>query len=310
MELLARIFYKENHLDKILNVIEEDSVLFWKNRSNLDLDFYGARIHTDKQGFRLVSQQKDWNNSKNRFLVLGPSPCFGWGVRDEDTYSSIMQRELSAKRIDVSIKNASQIGYSSYQGKLLFEQIINSSIKAPTHIFITYIVNDVDYSRFYYSSSIEDDLVQPRSKIVVTMNNFIARYSMYKLIRQLLKKNVAKDAKATQRIGLTLYRKNIEEMINVAKKNNIKVYLGLYPLRLPDSPETKVINQSVENYHAQMKSVAKMTGTSIVDLITVLDQAKAYPYIDKRYDTFHPNSYGHKLIADKLMSTIESELNR
>jgi lysophospholipase L1-like esterase len=309
IEVAARHFYKENHLDKILNVIKEDSVLFWKNRPNLDLEFYGARIHTDSLGFRFVSKEDKWEQSKNRLLVLGPSPCFGWGVSDEDTYSSILQRELALKKIDISVKNASQIGFSSYQGKLLFENLMNSKMKSPTHIFITYIVNDLDYRRFYYSGPVEDDLIYPRSKTIVMINNFVSDLSIYKVIRNMLQKNSDNNLKYIQRVSPSLYRKNIDEIISLAKKKNIKVYLGLYPLKLPESPSTKLINQSVELYHAEMKSIAKKTGASLVDLVTVLAQAESYPYIDKRYDTFHPNTYGHRLIANKLVSIIESELN-
>ncbi|MCK5492619.1 MAG: hypothetical protein KAJ14_05875, partial [Candidatus Omnitrophica bacterium] len=120
IELSVRIIFPgEDELDKILNVLQQDSLLFWRLKPNLNVKFQSVRVETNSLGLRVQDRMNNIANSKQdfRIICLGASPTFGWGVDIDDAYPSRLERILAEKfnlyrRIEVI--NAGIIGYTSY----------------------------------------------------------------------------------------------------------------------------------------------------------------------------------------------------
>lgn len=242
LEAASRLFFKApDDLSSILSILEQDSVLFWRQRPNLDIIFQGVQVNTNQMGFRNREFDQE-KNGKFRIVCLGASPTFGWGVKAEESYPAVLERAIkercgSAKNIEVI--NAGIIGYSSYQGLLLFKkQILGLS---PDVVIVSYLVNDLDKYRFYRNSGQSDNELRPKNEALVFAENMLNQSAFCQAFRRLLFKvgriNTKLYGKAgyiyqdNRRVALPDYRNNLNEIIAIAKKNGIKVVLVNMPVR-------------------------------------------------------------------------------
>ncbi len=94
-EIMAGMFApQKNRLERILDILEQDSMLFWKQKKNLDIKFEGAKVHTNSLGLRNKEAMIKKGNDVFRIICLGASPTFGWGVKEEQTYSYQLENLL------------------------------------------------------------------------------------------------------------------------------------------------------------------------------------------------------------------------
>ena len=241
LEFGASFFVKSDNdrLQDIIRLLEQDSVLFWKQKANLDVEFQKQKVLTNSIGFRNseIKQKK-----KTRIVCLGASPTFGYGVKYEDTYPFVLEQLLKQNGFDVDVINAGEIGYSSYQGLNLFKnKIIDLQ---PDIIIVSYVINDIDKYRFFRSNYLPDKELKPLSNFVVIISNFIYNSNIFKLINMLSKsklskrqqyygKNYNNQYSENRRVSLEDYEKNLKEFIYLAKENNIKIFFIVMPVNLP-----------------------------------------------------------------------------
>lgn len=144
-----------NALYRTRRILQTDPALGWRARPGLDTAFEKQPLITDSRGFRLWKIPPVGSASAApQLLTLGPSSAFGWGVRAEETY-----HELTAQTLHIPALNASQIGYSSVQGELLWKQL-QPDRKAqdglPRFALLAYGINDLDKFRFYGANGERD----------------------------------------------------------------------------------------------------------------------------------------------------------
>jgi lysophospholipase L1-like esterase len=119
----------------------------------------GVPVQTNEIGLRNPPLQS-LQASQERILVLGPSSTFGWGVPEEKTYARTLEKRLRQyMHSQVSIINAGQIGFSSWQGVRFYQQELQQL--HPTVLVIAYGVNDVDRHRFFYNNDQPDPIALP-----------------------------------------------------------------------------------------------------------------------------------------------------
>lgn len=386
LELISSILISNNpdRLSDILRLLQQDSILFWKQKSNLDTEFQKQKVVTNDMGFRCHTIKE---KNKKRIICLGASPTFGWGVKYEDTYPVVTEQLLKENNFDVEVINAGEIGYSSYQGlNLLKTKILNLK---PDIITVSYVINDVDKYRFFRSGSLEDKELQPLSNIFVTVSNIVYKSNFFKLIKQITQNNISKRMQyygkkynnqynENRRVSMENYYDNLNEIIKTAKENNIKLFFIVMPVNLPtkqilkeeenlkienllkefnesfikedfkkskdilskileiDSYSTKahyyfgIIADKENNIDLADEYFEKAKNFEIFDCasislkyndimrkiatdknIDLCDCAKEffdyngdYLFVDPKYDCFHPNDKGHKIIADMVAKNI------
>jgi len=374
LEVVISFTLPKSRLDQILNVLERDSLLIWKQRPNLKTDFFNEEIQTDELGLRnKINLNK---KSKLRMLVLGASPTFGWGVPQDETYAKRLEKKFSNK---LEVINAAHIGHSSYQGLLFLKKNIKQ-IK-PDIVSIPYVINDVDRYRFFENSGGPDkSRIQNDNKFILT-SNFISKLEIVRLMRTLVLSFRENDPKLIQndfkfkeaRVPFEQYKKNLEEFNELSKVHNFKIIFVKMPVNLPLGPTsnpiedlTKVSELSCDQkvlkidlllkssslipelYHMQaqcfyqlnkvseaketllklkqiqshraardalqynqyIESYAKKLNKPLVDIVSVFKQHKGeYLFVDKKMDTIHPNSLGHKLIAEAISKDLEQTIS-
>ncbi len=248
LEITAHLFYPyQDRLEKILNVLEQDPLFFWRHKPNLNISFQGCDIKINSQGFR-ADREYSLKNEKGilRIMCLGASPTFGWGVDFKYAYPRQLEEILRSnyKQYNFEVINAGIIGYSSYQGLLFLK---NEILKySPDIITVAYVINDVDRYRFFRSDGRPDKELQPLNPLTVLLKNIYKKSSLYNLAEKWLlklKDNMRFTFVVNPVIGLPQarvsaqdYQHNLEEIIRIARDKGIKIIFIKMPVNLPTSP--------------------------------------------------------------------------
>lgn len=312
IELFSYLVYSPGHLDQINKILVEDKTRFWKVKSNYSNSFFGEEVNTDSFGFRKTTSESRWDSAKIRLAIMGASPSFGWGVKDSETYASILGKKFPDY---ISVKNFSQIGYSSHQGKSLLAEVLKWK---PTHIIFTYVINDLDYYRFFYGENLHDREVLTSSESIVTVRNYIKELYTPKLALSLIPTSTNKEQmKRKTRVPLNDYLSNYDYLIKESMKNGITPILIKFPVNLPTDNRFKLDKKKEENaqiakrsvnYNSSLEKLSSKRSILLIDLVKVRDTNKEYLFLDPNGDTIHPNILGHKEFAKEIYNQINKNV--
>ncbi|MCF7907349.1 MAG: hypothetical protein K9L86_00510 [Candidatus Omnitrophica bacterium] len=244
LEVGARYLFPNNdRLQEILRVLEQDSILFWRQRENLDTEFQKTGLKTNFIGLRDEVQNFGKKANLVRVICLGASPTFGWAVEGEDSYPDQLENMLNhnpkGKKI-YEVINAGVIGYSSYQGLLFLK---NELLRFdPDIITIAYGVNDMDKHRFYRSNGKMDKELYPKNRSSVFLENIFNNSKLVRVCRDfvLYLKGYRKDFSGIKgstfsdsvRVSPQDYKNNLDEILKIAKKKGIKIIFIKMPMDL------------------------------------------------------------------------------
>lgn len=149
MEILLRLFFPQETNPLFLptgdreTFAEYDSLLGWKMIPNATGDFFSREFSTDikinNQGFRDDDFPFEKALGKKRIAIIGDSYAWGFGVEENETFSTILEQKLGE---GYEVLNFGVSGYGTDQYYLL----LNSTVFAyhPDIILITFHPNDVE----------------------------------------------------------------------------------------------------------------------------------------------------------------------
>lgn len=296
LEFLSRLVVPcRDNIGQILQILEQDSVLFWRQKPNSILSFQNTKVKINSFGLRNRNIQLKKTEEVFRIICLGASPTFGWGVDSEDAYPYQVEKLLRekygfSKRIEVI--NAGSIGYSSYQGlNFLKKDILKFS---PDLITVSYVINDVDKHRFYRSNGKSDKELASKNKTLVAVENFLDKSNLFKLLKASIIRSKGIAAKhfsqggrgvylEKRRVSLEDYRKNLDQIINIATNNNIEVVFIKMPVNLPAEEEvSELLRVKADSCFSKAFGYAKNDKYSLA--VRELKEALEYiPYSSKAY---------------------------
>ncbi len=310
LELIFFFFYPKSsdRLLDILRIIEQDSVLIWKQKPYLDTEFQNQAVKTNSIGFRSDEiKEKD----KIRIISLGASPTFGWGVRSEDTYPSVVGKELKKHNIDSESINAGEIGYSSYQGLLLLKNTV-LNLK-PDIITVSFVINDIDKYRFFRSNSMRDSRLKPFPEAFVTVSNIMHKSSLFRAFYDMTSKFMSKKSKyygksfnnaynENRRVSVEEYEYNLNAIADIAQKNGIKIVFVVMPVNLPEKKtllpsEKEYLKNAVAEAEKEIKNKDYKRAKRILDRLLYIDEysPKVYYYLGIIADIEHKSK-----LADEM----------
>lgn len=101
-------------------------VYLWELSPGLkgERDTLGKPIHTNREGFRMKEVTRKKPAEEFRIMTLGDSSAFGYGVNDEDAFSSRLEKKLQEKSPGRNIRviNTAVSGYSTFQAMKFMEE--------------------------------------------------------------------------------------------------------------------------------------------------------------------------------------------
>ena len=245
---LRNIFqYDQNcvKFDKDLLYVPKDGLCNFKN-------FEFDTTLTFRERSRINKNQVKFRNNE-KIVVLGDSIGMGWGVNDQETFSSILER-----RINKEVKNLSVSSYGTVRElKSLFK---TANYKDFDTIIIQYNDNDItenkylDIEKTYSKKEYRDKILKEKD---INNLNFILRNfkSTFRLFFTDLRK-VLFEEKSKLKIDFNEHKKYIDKLIlNNEKIKNKKILIiflegpHMKILNFPRSDKIDYLNIRLEKKH-------------------------------------------------------------
>ena len=273
-------------------------------------------IVSDAKGNRISAQNsKVEKDDAHTLYVLGDSSSFGWGVDFEDSYPQQLAGKLKQLSLtsDITVKNYSTPGFTSYQGRLLLEDRVK--IKIGDIVLVSFGSNDS-----YPSLKSDSEQFQARNSMVGKISWFLNHLLVIKWMRTLIHSLPEQRIPKTKinRVSIEEYQKNLGVIFKEIQKQGGKPHF------------ISICNRG--KYRSVAELAAKSAHIPFYDFPEIFS-----PYLSKVHDLFpekfvtyfeaygkileketqllylfpdlcHPNAIGHGLIANALFEGLEGEI--
>lgn len=272
-----------------LKVRSDDPILGHEHVRKGSAILQSIEIRTNEWGLR-GGPVKELPTGGRRILVLGGSITLGWGVKEEDTLTSRLQRMFEEKNENVQVLNA---GIGNYNAERYVRHFFRDleGLK-PTDIVVHYFLRDAEKL-----NSGGGNILLRHSQLAVTL--WIALNRVFgpqgeKSVEDHYQTVYGEDAP-----GYKAMTSSLKELAGYAKANNIRLTLAMVPdvHNLENYPFTAI--------HENMKKLALSLGYDFVDLLPAFGKLNPQQIWAMPGDP-HPNALGHKLMADALFPVLES----
>jgi lysophospholipase L1-like esterase len=241
-------------------------------------------IKINSVGFRdkeyLVPKPKD----VYRIIVLGSSLTFGWGVAEEKSYVSLVERWLEGEtgKKKIEIINTSVCNYNSVRKiEAFFEK---SLVFEPDMIILSFFINDAENLQAKRGS-----FLLRNSQLAVLLwtryHQVIRRIGITEDIVNYYKKLYSDDSE-----GWLRCQQSMKDLANYSKENQLVVLLTMIP------EIHNLQNYPYKDIHAIMRRKAAELNFSFLDFYDALKNVEAHKIWAMRGDP-HPNEKGHLIMA-------------
>ncbi len=248
--------------------------------TTVTLNANGARLNKNKE-FPKV----------NQIIAIGDSVTMGWGVKNDETYASILEDLLEVRTLN--------LGVNSYNTSRALDKLLNfPDYKDASTIIIQYHENDYLENLYYVENGpkfyTKDEFISRQDAINQTYSWHTGGYDFFDYTLKLLQLSIAhifnnKFVTESPR-NLTLEAKvffKILEHHQSLKQKKIIVFDGS-ELDRQHNDFKKKFSEAAENY-----------GFENVEVLGIQFSSQDYFRLDN-----HQNTLGHKKIAQKIFSAL------
>lgn len=225
--------------------------------------YRGRYVNVDANGFRLTADQGAWppDPSSYNIFLFGGSTAFGYGVADDQTIASHLQRFLRENVADdLRVYNFGRGDYYSTQERILFEQLLASGPVPDLAIFVDGL-ND-----FFYHTD-EPKYTRRLQESVAGKNLSPYRFSALPVSRV-----------------IRAVRKGLKSLRTTSGEP-------------PDDVDPKVIRSVIDRYLANKQMVETVADSHDVKTVFVWQPIPSFEY-DARLHPFAGSGYGDHRYAE------------
>ena len=205
------------------DIVEKDPWLFWQLKANATAPLdQGRMTGFIANGDRMRNPEVPVERGPNDFrvLCLGDSITFGWGVRYEEAYPTLLAellRKAQPER-EIHVLNSACSGYSAHQG---LEMLERRGLKyRPDVVTIWFGWND---------SVVWDGMTDAEHARLFAREHLLTFSATYRVLSYLLRRgaheSVEEERKETRarlpRMPLDDYKARLREMVELARANQI-----------------------------------------------------------------------------------------
>ncbi|MBN1210986.1 MAG: SGNH/GDSL hydrolase family protein [candidate division Zixibacteria bacterium] len=307
-------FFPVNRDIDFCDIYKKDPHLFWTFRENITTkseQFSYLTYHINSHGFRGPEFEKEKKNY--RILALGNSCTFGWGVDQDYTWVSQLEKILERQFPDnnCEVINAGIPGYSSHQGKILLKEKL-LDLK-PDMVLIMFGWND----HFAAGKGISDLEQKMPGRFIIGLQNFFSRFKTYQLMRKIILSASEKQEfvslgqmEGKRRVSPQEFYVNLAAIAHLARENNAQPVLLVPPIACAQTyfngtlSQLHVIHQAYQN---RIRAVAQKEHIPLIDLQAEFDRYRDL-FTDAYGDPTHFNENGHRLTAETIAGQIMPNL--
>ena len=301
-EMLLRVFSNitVHGLDEGIINYEDKPIFNYPGISNKKA--FGKKIYTDTNGFRVQKKIEQEKKNKKNIYFVGGSVTFGKGVKQENTFTGILNKEIE----DYNIINAGVVGSNLENNIEIIRTKINK--KNLKYIFINYSLDDlanidtiikfneqnIDQKNTLYEKLKNNNLINYLNKFI---RNKSVIYIMLKGYIFDIEKNFYQQALNFYKVDNNL--KTLEKLIgNVSK---LESYNKIIFIMVPYSYQIEKEKCRKDDF-AEKEIVKTITNKNIrlIRFKEFFCKDENREKIFFKYDPAHLSNYGHKLVANIL----------
>ncbi|MFM8312861.1 MAG: SGNH/GDSL hydrolase family protein [Deltaproteobacteria bacterium] len=277
-----------------LKIQSENPKIRHKHRPNSQAHLMNVDVRINSDGLRDHEHSIE-KNGKYRIAFLGDSLTFGWGVREEENFKSLLEKKFNQLQ-PVDIINFGTGNYNTEQEVNLF---LESGLKySPNKVVVFYFINDAEPTR---SKSPWSFLENSRmlSFYWSRINNLLGRWntdrSFYSFYSRLYD---------DQQEGWKNTKAALSQLNEECKKRNISLQVVL----LPELHELK--NYPFQKQHNMVLKHLRSLNIAYLD---ITDNFKSFSKPTELWvssDDAHPNALAHSMISDFVHDFIKPSHKR
>ena len=274
-------------------------------------------INSNTAGFRVpLADEAKKENSRRTLYVLGDSSSFGWGVDFQKTYPFILVDKLKgASTKHINLKNLSLPGFSSFHGKLLWQEFGN--VKKGDWVILSFGWNDS-------SSSHKTDRAQfeLRNSAIGKVSWNLRQVLFFRWMRSWLtplrEPALVDEVEIGKRVPLKQYLNNLETLVEGVQEKGAKPILVSVCnfAEYRDGARETAKNKKLPfyNFPAELEPFLPTVNDRFPDqLVTYFEaygeQMETDPMLVFLFpDGCHPNEIGHGLMAEILFNSLKGDI--
>jgi len=248
------------------------------------------------RGEEIPKKQKD----EIRFLLLGDSSVFGYGVTTEDTFGEVAATQLQ-KIVgqDARAVNGAIPGHSSEQSSLLLREI--GAEIAPDFVVIANMWSDI------YDGTKPEDAPVSSFALVRLGTEWLEPWRKPRKISWVYTgADLSAPPEDGPRVALRTYRKNLLQLVEQSKALGAKPLFLMLPVPIDMAPGGAP--EWLTQYRLVMEHVAVTQNVPLVDAPSWFENHN--PSAKDFYDNVHPSREGHQKIGMALAEVLSQQLQR
>jgi lysophospholipase L1-like esterase len=296
------------------DIVEKDPWLFWKLKRNATAPLDdGKMTGFISNGDRMRNPEVPVERGPNDFrvLCLGDSITFGWGVRYEEAYPTLLAELLREARPgrEIQVLNASCSGYSIYQGH---EMLRRKGLKyRPDVVTIWFGWND----KFPW-----DGMTDAEHARLFSREHLLSRSATYRVLGYALRrskheeerKERKREEEGLPRVPLPEYQARLREMVEMARASETSLGRGARVVLIQgcfrDQMRSARKRGGRFELDAYQQATAEVAEQLEVPMLSICDALSEAGLREKDFlDWGHLDSKGLRVVAEALFALMAEQ---
>ncbi len=277
-------------------------------------DEQGIEVRINSLGLRGEEIVIPKPKGTRRFMTVGDSSVFGFGVPEEAVFSSVTAASLQDKTGNaIEAINGAIPGYSTYQTINLLR--LRTWKADPDVLIVGNIWSDNNFGSF-----VDKDLIATMAGfeqgILARFHRLMTFSALYRVadwrrrvrsraskIEEVGQSIYAGEQIGSRRVEINDYAQNLEILIDSAHERNAEVVF----LMLANEDDIKKGDTQFHAWHSYrevMKDTARRHALPIVSMVDVFQQS-GYSSKELFLDQMHPTVLGHRILGEEFAKQLE-----
>jgi len=257
----------------------------------------------DAQGFRYKEDLGPKKSGQLRIFTFGDSVTDGWGVSDDQTYSSVLEKLLDSDSCPRHTFQVVDAGVNAYSNSMAIDRLttVIDDKYDPDMVILAYAFNTY-FERLAYLHGAEREKMLRR----VALKSYARRSAIYNFLivdllrevvyyrfRRLLTQGTWNTQNSQPDMDPAPYKVKLNDAWELCQRRNVPMVI----LVLGTLDQRTELDQ----YQVAMLDFARDRHVPLVNMIDVLRSKDQAPYY---MDHVHPTAIGQELIAEELHKVI------
>lgn len=299
LEALTRVVFNRNGMHfgiemwKYAREIKQRSpvaAMGHEHAPNRDAILMGVPVRINADGLRDREFQRARTPGVRRIMVLGDSMTFGWGARQEDTYSKVLERRLNQAGRPTEVINTGVGNYNTTQEVAYFRE--RGRAYRPDDVILAFYINDAEPT----PQPVQNPLARHSAFYVLASSGFDAVQRRVGLKQDLL--TYYSELYSDRNPGWEACRAAIAEFRQLAGSIGAAPLVAIIPeLHHADA------DYPFRHVHELVADLARRASLPVLDLTPAFTGVEPLSLWVSRGDA-HPNARAHQLIATALYDAL------